>query len=95
MTIHVPIREQRDASYDIVIGGALLADLPGLVARHCPAARYAVITDSHVAPLYGALTMSRLRDGGLAAKRAQRVPHIQPQAAERPAAGNTRLRRRP
>ena len=69
MTIHVPIREQRDASYDIVIGGALLADLPGLVARHCPAARYAVITDSHVAPLYGALTMSRLRDGGLAAER--------------------------
>jgi 3-dehydroquinate synthase len=69
VTIHVPIREQRDASYDIVIGGALLADLAGLVARHCPAARYAVITDSHVAPLYGEPVMSRLREGGLVAQR--------------------------
>ena len=69
MTIRVPIREQRDASYDIVIGAALLAQLPELVARHCPAARYAVITDSHVAPLYGERTVSRMRDGGLDALR--------------------------
>jgi 3-dehydroquinate synthase len=69
VTIHVPIREQRDASYDILIGGALLAQLPALVARHCPAARYAVITDSQVAALYGEQTVSRLRDGGLAAER--------------------------
>ncbi len=69
VTIHVPIREQRDASYDIVIGGALLGDLAGLLARHCPAARYAVITDSHVGPLYGEATLSRLRAAGLAAER--------------------------
>ena len=69
MTIRVPIREERDASYDIVIGGALLGDLAGLLARHCPAARYAVITDSHVGPLYGEATMSRLRAAGLAAER--------------------------
>ncbi len=42
-----------DASYDVVLGEGLLDDLPELLARHCPAPRYAVITDSTVAPLYG------------------------------------------
>lgn len=53
MTLRVPITEQRDASYDIVIGRGLIADLPALVARHCPAREYAVITDSHVGPILG------------------------------------------
>lgn len=53
MTIRVPLREQRDASYDIAIGSGLLAELPALLKRHCPAAGYAVITDSHVAKLFG------------------------------------------
>ncbi|HEX9611866.1 MAG TPA: 3-dehydroquinate synthase [Gemmatimonadales bacterium] len=53
MTLRVPISEQRDASYDILIGRELIADLPELVARHCPATRYAVISDSHVQPLLG------------------------------------------
>jgi 3-dehydroquinate synthase len=69
VTIRVPIHEQRDASYDILIGGALLGELPGLVAHHCPAARYAVITDSHVAPLYAEQAVSRMRAGGLQAER--------------------------
>ncbi len=51
--VRVPIHEQRDASYDILIGSGLLAELPALVARHCPAAAYAVIADSHVGKLYG------------------------------------------
>jgi 3-dehydroquinate synthase len=67
VTIRVPIREQRDASYDIVVGGGALADLPALLARHCPAARYAVITDSHVARLYGASVLASLRQAGATA----------------------------
>ena len=53
MTIRVPLHEQRDASYDIAIGPGLLAELPALLKQHCPAAAYALITDSHVAKLYG------------------------------------------
>src|SRR6266576_77673 len=50
--LRVAISEQRDASYDIVIGRGLLADLPAFVKAACPAGRYVVITDSHVAKLY-------------------------------------------
>lgn len=53
MTIRVPLTEQRDASYDIVIGRGALGVVPTLLGRHCPAAAYAVISDSHVAKLYG------------------------------------------
>jgi 3-dehydroquinate synthase len=53
VTIRVPLREQRDASYDIAIGPGLLAELPALLKRRCPAGAYAVISDSHVAKLYG------------------------------------------
>ncbi|NIM49455.1 MAG: 3-dehydroquinate synthase [Gemmatimonadales bacterium] len=42
-----------DASYDIVLGDGLLADCAELLAKYCPAPRYAIITDSSVAPLYG------------------------------------------
>lgn len=39
--------------YDILIGNGLLDDLGRLVAEAAPAARYAIITDSTVAGLYG------------------------------------------
>jgi 3-dehydroquinate synthase len=42
-----------DESYDITIGPGALAALPDALTRHCPAARYAIITDSTVAGLYG------------------------------------------
>ncbi len=61
VTVRVPVTEQRDASYDIVIGRGVLAGLQALVREHCPAARYVVITDSHVAQLYGEAVASRLR----------------------------------
>jgi 3-dehydroquinate synthase len=61
--VRVALHEERDASYDIVIGRGLFAELPALLARHCPAARYAVITDSHVAPAYGDRLVTQLRDG--------------------------------
>ncbi len=41
------------AAYNIVIGDGLLGDLPHLLQQHCPAAHYAMISDTHVAPLYG------------------------------------------
>src|SRR5213593_2640865 len=63
--LRVAISEQHDASYDIVIGRGLLADLPALVKAACPASRYVVITDSHVAKLYGKQVMARFYDAKL------------------------------
>ena len=65
MTVRVPIVEHRDASYEILIGAGLLAEAPGLLRRHCPAARYAVIADSHVAKLYGDRLVAACRDATL------------------------------
>lgn len=67
VTVRVSLREQRDASYDIVIGRGLLAEVPALLARHCPAARYAVITDSHVAPVYGEPLVAQLHKASVPA----------------------------
>ena len=63
--IRVAISEQRDASYDILIGRGLLADLPALVKAACPASGYAVITDSHVAKLYGEKLVARCHEAKL------------------------------
>src|SRR2546425_1059840 len=63
--LRVAISEQRDASYDIVIGRGLLADLPAFVKAACPASRYVVITDSHVAQLYGKQVMALFHDAKL------------------------------
>jgi len=63
--LRVAISEPPDASYDILIGRGLLADLPALVTAACPAGRYGVITDSHVAQLYGERLVARCRDAGL------------------------------
>ena len=68
MTIRVATAEQRHTSYDILIDRGLLADLPALVKAACPAARYAVITDSHVATLCGAKIVTRLHDATLQAQ---------------------------
>jgi len=69
VTVPVSLTEHRDASYDIVIGRGVLADLPTRVRAACPAARYAVITDSHVAALYGEKVVAALRDQGLPTER--------------------------
>ena len=68
VTIRVPIREQRDASYDILVGRGLLATLPAALREACPAARYAVISDSHVSKVYGEGLMARLQAGGVSAQ---------------------------
>jgi 3-dehydroquinate synthase len=56
-----------DRPYDILIGRGLLAELPNLLTERTPADRYAIVSDSHVAELYGRPTLDRLRDAGLAA----------------------------
>lgn len=63
--VRVSLTEQRDASYEIVIGRGVLADLPSLLEAACPADRYAVITDSHVAALYGERVVTGLRNRAL------------------------------
>jgi len=68
VTVRVPLIERRDASYDIVVGRGLLAELPRLLREACPAVRYAVISDSHVAKLYGARLVARLHEGKLPAE---------------------------
>lgn len=67
MSVRVPLREARDASYDILIDRGILARLPALLADRCPAAAYAVIGDSHVAKLYGERVTTSLRAAGMTA----------------------------
>lgn len=62
MTIPVPVAGAPDASYDVLIGHGLFADLPHLLAARCPAARYAVVADSHVGALYGGALAQRLQE---------------------------------
>lgn len=68
MKIRVAIAEPLDRSYDILIDRGLLATLPRLLAAGCPATRYALITDSHVAELYGRALLTRLHDAALTAE---------------------------
>ncbi len=68
MSIRVPLREERDRSYDILIDRALLARVPALLAEHCPAPTYALISDSHVARLYGEPLAAALRGAGMSAE---------------------------
>lgn len=60
VTIRVPLIEQRDASYDILIAPGLVHQLDTILTQYCPAAGYAVISDSHVGKLYGEDLRDRL-----------------------------------
>ena len=68
VTIRVPITEQRDASYDILIGRGLLSQLPLLLGQACPAAAYAIITDAHVGKLYGEAVLAEVAETGCQAE---------------------------
>jgi 3-dehydroquinate synthase len=61
MTAHriaVSLPESPATGYEILVGGGLFSALPSILARFCPAPRYAVITDDRVAELY-ALKLTR------------------------------------
>jgi 3-dehydroquinate synthase len=68
VTIRVSLSEHRDASYDILIGRGLLAELPALLRRECPASAYAVISDSHVGPLYAERVVREVAGAGCQAE---------------------------
>jgi 3-dehydroquinate synthase len=68
VSIRVPLREERDLSYDILIDRGLLAGLPPLLAQRCPAAAYALISDSHVASRYGEPLAAAMRAAGMEAQ---------------------------
>ena len=68
MTVRVATAEPLTTSYDIVIGRGLLGELPALAQAACPAARYAVITDSHVAALYAGRVATPFHDATLPAE---------------------------
>lgn len=65
MSVRVPLRERRDVSYDIEIGHGLLGTVPARLRAAVPADRYAIITDSNVAALYGEGLAAACRDAGL------------------------------
>jgi len=65
VTIRVPLVEQRDSSYDILIGSGLVHQLDKILAEYCPTAAYALISDSHVGKAYGEPLAAELTDAGL------------------------------
>lgn len=64
MTVRVPLVEKRDASYDILVEPGLVGELDKILPRYCPAAAYALISDSHVGKLYGEPIAERLSGAG-------------------------------
>jgi 3-dehydroquinate synthase len=64
VTIRVPLALNRDASYDILIKAGLVRQLDTILKEYCPAAAYAVISDSHVGKLYGEDLVKQLSAGG-------------------------------
>jgi 3-dehydroquinate synthase len=60
VTIRVPLLERRDASYDILIGPGLVRQIDKILPEYCPAAAYAIISDSHVGKMYGEDVQQRL-----------------------------------
>jgi 3-dehydroquinate synthase len=64
VTVRVPLVEQRDASYDILIAPGLVHQLDKILPQYCPAAAYALISDSHVAKLFGDEVAEQLSDAG-------------------------------
>lgn len=63
-TIRVSLVAPRDASYDILIGSGLLRELPRILQQYARAHAYAVISDSHVAKLYGESLAQQLAGAG-------------------------------
>ena len=64
VTIRVPLVEKRDASYDILVEPGLVRELDTILPRYCPAAAYALISDSHVGKLYGEPILEQLAGAG-------------------------------
>jgi 3-dehydroquinate synthase len=68
VTVRVQLVERRDASYDILIAPGLVHQLDKILPQYCPAAAYALISDSHVGKLYGEDLVKRLSATGYRAE---------------------------
>ena len=53
--------------YQVLVGRGLLGSLAPLLKEYAPAHRYALVSDSNVAALYGESTILQLKDAGLSA----------------------------
>ena len=53
--------------YQVLVGRGLLDSLAALLEEYAPAHRYALVSDSNVAALYGESTILQLKDAGLSA----------------------------
>jgi 3-dehydroquinate synthase len=60
--VHV---ELADRSYDIAVGGALLANAGAMIRKVLPAPRVIIVTDANVAPLYLAPLQDSLQAAGI------------------------------
>jgi 3-dehydroquinate synthase len=65
--VPVPVREVRDASYEVLVGRGALAELPRILDERCRAGRYAVVADRHVAELHGSRLTQLLAAADIAA----------------------------
>ena len=63
------IRVEASKTYEVQIGAGLLAQLPTQIRARRSPAQLALVTDSHVAPLYADAVEQSLRRGGFAAAR--------------------------
>ncbi len=54
--------------YQVLVGRGLLGSLAALLEEYAPAHRYALVSDSNVASLYGESTILQLKDAGLNAE---------------------------
>lgn len=61
----VQVRTQDGGSYPVLVGRGLIPELPGLLGRHAPAHRYALVGDERVMGLHGGAIRERLAEAGL------------------------------
>jgi len=57
--VKVSLPEANSRGYEVLVGPGLFGTLASVLSRFCPAHRYAVVTDDHVAELY-AVRLSRM-----------------------------------
>lgn len=66
--IKVNLNKKLSSSYEIYIGRDIMGEIRTIIAENRIADRYVVITDSHVAALYGEVFLKELREAGIEAE---------------------------
>ncbi|KKW10701.1 MAG: 3-dehydroquinate synthase [Parcubacteria group bacterium GW2011_GWA2_49_9] len=63
-TINVQLKKVIDTSYGITVGAGLLARLPEMLKRECPASSYVIIADKATEKLFGRTLEAELKKAG-------------------------------